>query len=353
MTISVCGKAIEPGRQSCRVRRSSAELREITPEWIELYGRCAGATPFQRPEWLLAWIEEFTPRELWAVELRDEERLAGLAVMLIYPRGGERVLAFAGGGVSDYQGMLCEGGREAEMVQAIVENVEADWDVMEFTDVRSDSQLLDVSGLKKYAREHDFCSVLALPESKKVLLQQFSKRQRANLRGARSRLEHAGGGTVETATQENVLEFLEELFVLHTTRWSDLGEPGVLHDDRVREFHRAAAPSLHARGILRLHRLRIRGQTAAILHSLWDRDTVFCYLQGFDPAYSALSPGTYLFSVVMDLAIESGMRRFDFLRGDEAYKRHWRPKPAPSFCIEMTRNQLLKLHVAEASSNSD
>ncbi|PYV81689.1 MAG: hypothetical protein DMG93_14490 [Acidobacteria bacterium] len=343
--MNVTAQAIAGKAQSLnpRILQSPADIRSLTPEWIDIYGRCPGATPFQRPEWLLAWIEAFAPRELFAIEVRDRQRLVGLALLLIYPRDDQSVLAFAGGGVSDYLGMLCEAGREADLLQAVIAAVQADWSVLELTDLRPNSEILKLHSLKPYILEHDLCFVLDLPSTHDELLHIFSRRQRANLRNARSRLKHAGGAIIETATQDNLLEFLDDLFRLHTSRWSQSGKPGVLHDERVRQFHRICAPALHSRGILKLHRMRVNGHTAAILYSLWERDTVFCYLQGFDPEYATLSPGTQLMFAVMREAIDAGIRKFDFLRGQESYKQHWRPQPSPTFHIALARDQLTRL----------
>lgn len=327
---------------AARVLRTPVEIRSIMPEWIELYQRSA-TTPFQRPEWLLTWINAFSPRELFAVEIRDHQRLVGLAFLLIYPRDGQRVLAFAGGGVSDYLGMLCERGREVDVIQGLRAGINADWDLLELADLHANSEILNLSSLKPYVCEHDLCFVLDLPTMHDELLHLFSKRQRANLRNARSRLEGAGGGTIEAATQASLSEFLDDLFRLHTSRWSRSGEPGVLHDERVRQFHRACAPLLHSQGILKLHRMRVNGDTVAILYSLWGRDTVFCYLQGFDPVYARLSPGTQLMFTVMREAVDAGMRKFDFLRGQESYKQHWRPHLSPTFRLTLARDQLAQL----------
>ncbi|HEY4593430.1 MAG TPA: GNAT family N-acetyltransferase, partial [Thermoanaerobaculia bacterium] len=54
--------------------------------------------------------------------------------------------------------------------------------------------------------------------------------------------------------------------------------------------------------------------------------TVYFYQSGFDPAHSALSPGTLLVAQAIRRAIEEGKTAFDFLRGDEPYKRRWKPQ---------------------------
>jgi CelD/BcsL family acetyltransferase involved in cellulose biosynthesis len=317
-------------------------LKSFITEWSDLYERCRDATPFQRPAWLLAWMDAFSPRDLLMLTVRDAEWLVGIAPLLIYRRDGKRILAFAGGGISDYLGLLYVRGREAEVVQAILECVASNpnWDLLQFTDVPADSSLLTLPVFQSHTYEHDSVSILHLPADRGELLQTFSKRQRANLRNAASRLQRVGGGRIETATPETLSEFLDDLFRLHTTRWSQSGQPGVLHDESTRNFHRYCAPALLEQRVLQIHRLRVEERTIAIIHSLRDRGIVFCYMQGFDPAYASLSPGTQLMFAVIAEAQNQGFRTFDFLRGHESYKQHWRAEPQPTYRISVHRAQL-------------
>jgi CelD/BcsL family acetyltransferase involved in cellulose biosynthesis len=326
-----------------RVLRSPAELRTIAAEWANLWERCPAATTFQRPEWLLPWIETFSPQKMCAIEVRVHSRLVGFAPLLSYPNGEERYLAFMGGGVSDYLDLLADPQWETEIVACVLQNVadEPGWTTLNLTDLPSTSVLLRTPHLATHASEHDTCSALALPQTGDELLHLFSKRQRSNLRNARSRLLKAGGGQVELATAETLPEFLNDLFRLHTTRWSVAGQAGVLHDDRIREFHRGSAPGLLRRGSLHLYRLRSQGRTLAIIQCFFDRDTVFCYLQGFDPEFAYFSPGTQLMLAVLEDAVRLGMRKFDFLRGIESYKLHWRAQSEPTFRLHSARTGLV------------
>ena len=323
-----------------RVLRDFGNLSKIAPEWADLWSRCPGATTFQRPEWLLPWIEVFSPREMIAIEVRHDGRLVGFAPLLIYPRETERVLAFVGGGVSDYLDVLVEPECDLQVIEAILKAIKAvaRWTTLDLTDLPQDSVLLrwsmsgHISGHS--VSQHDICSALTLPRTRAELLHLFSKRQRAKLRNARSRLQKAGGGQVEVATAETLAEFLEDLFRLHTSRWVHVGQAGVLQDHAIKAFHLASAPDFVARGILRLHRLRLSGRTVAAIYSLFEQETVSCYLQGFDPEFADLSPGTQLMFSVMEDAVERGIRKFDFLRGQEAYKQHWRARREPTYRVQ-------------------
>jgi CelD/BcsL family acetyltransferase involved in cellulose biosynthesis len=322
-----------------------ARVAGLASEWGRLFARCRIRTPFQSPEWLLAWIETFSPSNLRVVVVRNHDRLLGVAPLLIYPRDAERLLAFAGGGVSDYLDVLSEPGQESAVVAAVFSAILEDpgWTRLELTDVAPNSVLLRSVALRQLASTHDNTSVLALPSELGELLQCFSKRQRANLRNVRSRLERSGGGSVERATPDTMPEFLEDLFRLHTRRWSDKGEPGVLDDHRLRAFHRMATPGLMASGRLHLYRLRVAVGTAAVMYCLFDANTVYCYLQGFDPGFAFFSPGTLLMSSLMEDAIACGMRSFDFLRGQEAYKQHWRAESRSTYRLCLARDHLRSL----------
>lgn len=322
----------------------------MAPDWTELHERSSDATPFQSPEWLLSWIEAFAPKELRVVEVREDDRLLGLAPLLIYPRDSERVLAFAGGGVSDYLALLLQPDNETEVFRQICRALanHGEWSLLELTDVSRNSRLHKIRELSAYTVEHDVCSVTVLPATSEDLLRLFSDRQRANLRNARSRLERAGGGEVEVATPETLPAFLRDLFELHTMRWSAMNQPGVVQDERVQAFHLLSSRRLLASGRLRLYRMRVQGRTAAVVYSLFQRDTVYCYLQGFDPGFSFFSPGTLLIFSLMQDAVRLGVRRFDFLRGHEPYKQHWRPQVEHTFRISVPHSDIARLFQDQA-----
>src|ERR1700730_3857178 len=188
-----------------RVLTQPAELRDIAGDWHLLCDRCSGATPFQQPEWLLSWVEAFSPENIRVIEVRSGSTLVGLAPLLIYSRGSERVLAFMGGAVSDYLDLLADAQCEHEVVIAILGVLRGlrQWTTLDLTDLSSRSVLLRTA-LAGIATQHDNCSALYLPETREELLQMLSKRQRANLRTARSRIQRAGGGQVELATAETL-----------------------------------------------------------------------------------------------------------------------------------------------------
>lgn len=336
--------------RNTRVLRSLTEFVSLLPEWKELFLRSPNTVPFQDCDWVMAWIREFAPQNLVGVEIREAGRLVGFAPMLIYRRNDEHVLAFAAGGVSDYLGVLVETGREDAIVTELIKAAQTipGWDVLELTDLPLGSCLLHSRVLRPYVKEHDLCFVLSVPSDSEELRQSLSKRQWANLRNARSRTQRQGETIVEVATSANAAEFLEDLFRLHTKRWKELGECGVLADEKLQQFHLVVARSLSSAGKLRLYRMRMNERTIAVNYSFFHQQSVYCYLQGFDPEFSYLSPGTQLMFSVIEEAVRFNARRFDFLRGEEGYKLHWQPRAEPTYRIE-ARRRLLATRLKDAA----
>jgi CelD/BcsL family acetyltransferase involved in cellulose biosynthesis len=110
------------------------------------------------------------------------------------------------------------------------------------------------------------------------------------------------------------------LVTLHERRWNGAG---ALHHPREERLHRSFAADLAAHGQLWLTTLDLDGEPAAAWYGFTCRDTVYFYQSGRDPRWERESLGLVLMGAMIRRAIEQGYRRFDFLRGEEAYKRQW------------------------------
>jgi CelD/BcsL family acetyltransferase involved in cellulose biosynthesis len=112
----------------------------------------------------------------------------------------------------------------------------------------------------------------------------------------------------------------DHLVTLHERRWNGAG---ALHAAREGRLHRTFARDMAARQQLWLTTLDLDGQAAAAWYGFTWRDTVYFYQSGRDPRWERESLGLVLMGAMIRRAIERGYRRFDFLRGEDAYKRQW------------------------------
>ena len=289
------------------------DLEALRGEWSALCDRSPRVTPFQRPEWLIPWVRAFPPGEPWVLAVRREGRLAALAPLLVYPDEGKRTLAFCGGGVSDYCDIVTD---EEEAVTALLAHLEARrerWEVADFEPLPGDSPLLRIS--EGHTETRDVCPGLDLPGRVEDLHEVVPTRQLANLRKYRRKAEKLGELRLQSdGSWEEKLEILLGFY---------LARRGESNGDTLRAFHREVAAGFHARGALGLHLLCLGGDPLAGLYGFRERDTFYCYMQGFDERWAKLSPGAMVVGSVIEEAIRRGVRRIDFLRGREPYKYWW------------------------------
>jgi CelD/BcsL family acetyltransferase involved in cellulose biosynthesis len=327
-----------------RLLRSGDAAEPLLPEWRSLWQRCRLATTFQRPEWILSWMRAFEPSEPLLALVRRQGRLVGLAPLLIYEDQSQRVLGLMGGGVSDYLDVLAEEDAGFEVLAAVLDSTiqpEFSWDLLRLTDLPAASPLLAAGRpLVLKSGRHDVCTELAIPAAAGKASDVIPRHQYDNLKNAEARLQRSGAARIELAGHENLPEFLDALFELHENRWREHGQAGVLAEDKIQAFHRRCAPELLRLGILRFYGLRLDDRLIATLYCFFDREAASCYLQGFDPAYARLSPGTLLLGAAIDDAIRAGKQRVDFLRGQEPYKYRWGVKEASTFCLTAPRELL-------------
>lgn len=302
----------------------TAALLALEPAWWDLFRRSPAATPFQSPAWLLPWWMTFAPGRLSSVAIWDGDHLNALAPFYIEAGPDRRRLLPLGIGVSDYLDILLDPA-STQTADAFVEAIlstAADWDLWSIEEARPGAAILDLPIpplLAGPVEPHSACPVLPLASTLRETIPSTRFRK---WRMARNRLARREG-IVEPTTLKNCADHVEHLFRLHSARWASRGEPGVLADDRVRAFHRRAAPALAAAGLLHGAIVRIAGEAAGVYYGLRGRSEEYAYLSGLDPAFTFESPGTILFCWSIVDSIESGMDSLHFLRGQEAYKYDW------------------------------
>jgi CelD/BcsL family acetyltransferase involved in cellulose biosynthesis len=341
-----------PGSLRTRELKEIGAFEQLSPEWNDLWGRAANATTFQRPEWLLPYMQVFQTAQLWGIEVRQGERLVALAPLCIENKEGERVVAPIGLGVSDYLDVLVDPAEGNAALSAVLNHFAEhrdEWEIIRFSDLRDTSLLLQSElpdGWERAVSPREACPVLDLPKSFDELADTASTRLLASLRNARRRLERHGSFTVEVATEETLPGMLDAFFELHGKRWNQLGTSGVLADASVKSFHCLAAPALLRRGVLRLFVLRLDRRRIAVLYAFFEKRTAYCYLQGFDPAFGTYSPGGLILEAVIRRAIEEEKSAADFLRGRETYKYRWGARDHPTFSVQIRKRAPSKNEIA-------
>lgn len=142
----------------------------------------------------------------------------------------------------------------------------------------------------------------------------------------RSNRLYAGEGQLDLAratTEAERAAWMEELTTLHDTTWRQRGEPGAFATPFLRRFHAELTARALARDELDLLRITAPRGTVGLLYNLRRDNRVYAYQSGLsDPAWHPHArPGLTCHAMAIRMALGRGDAAYDFLAGDQRYKR--------------------------------
>jgi CelD/BcsL family acetyltransferase involved in cellulose biosynthesis len=299
--------------------------------WNGLLDRSKLPSVFMTWQWQTEWARAFAAdRPVQLLSVTDED--GSLTALLPLYEAEPGVLRLLGGvDVSDYLDVIVAAGREEDAWHALLKHNAArpvQWDLHA---IRAASPTLALApalapghGLRAVATVEQRCPVLALPRTWDEYLARLSGKDRHELRRKLRKLERElPDVTVRSHhAPDGWGDALGAFLRLH--RLSKVGKARFM-DERMERFFRDATHALAAAGWARLWFLESKGAPVATFLCVEYGGAVGLYNSGFDPAHAGLAPGIVLLAHVIRDAIERGFPTFDFLRGEEPYKRAFGP----------------------------
>lgn len=286
---------------------------------------------FVGPDWVATALSVFAPSNYLLAVAREGREVVG--VMPIEGRPGRRnVMRFLGSELGDRFEPLCAGAVEQEFLGELASTLEGRGGfrmmVLNHVDVESTwwrrlagGEGSRIAAVAQRESEEFYIDLAGLDWDGYLATRSKSFRKRL------SYIERALGRDHSVLIRESqdssrLDQDLDRFFALHELRWQARGGSS-LADASKREFIRQVATRLLQRGQLRLRFLEVDGTAVASLLA-WKFGGRYCYYQGgFDPAWSKSSVGTLLIGDTIRAAIKEGADEFDFLLGEEPYKRRF------------------------------
>jgi CelD/BcsL family acetyltransferase involved in cellulose biosynthesis len=320
---------------------AAEEIRPLAAVWNSL----ADNVPFRSFEWMESWWRHYSMPG-WQTYLLAVENAAGQIVGIApwylsrSPLSG-RVVQFLGSGevCSEYQTILTLPGYEAAITAALVQWLTTagarDWDLLLLAPTLA-TDSATAAFAEVFARRGNFvyqqpgmrCWQTELPATWDEFVQQLSKSRRQRVRQLSRKYFDTGRVTTRWVTSPSELDEAFPMFVdMHQRRRQSLGQSGCFASKLFAAFHHDVSRRLCAEGKLRLLWTELDGRPVGAEYDFIDGRTVYYYSTGVEPDATADHPGWLAMIGSLRRAIEEGCRRFDFLRGDEAYKCSWGAKP--------------------------
>ena len=358
-----------------RVERSSiADIPRDT--WDELVARNPWATPFSGWAFQRAWWDAYganaheetlilysgdpdsgaAPAAIAPLMHRHEVEPTDAATHTRMRHGAEIELTpvpptataifFGASYHADYATILAAPADLPAVAEAVTDyladpGVRRPWDVVDLRRLRCGDPAADTLAAAFGAREiaegwtlnverEDVNPVVTLPFDTDIdgFLATLGKKQRHEIRRKVRRAQAIG--EIRLDDSADPLSDLETFIELHQKRW---GSDGLFPDTpggaqsrvlfrRLFELHGPDGP-------LKLAFLSVGGRRIAAGIHFETADAYLYYNAGVDPDARDLSPGVLMIYAYIVRALSAGVRRMDFLRGNEPYKYEWGAEDEP------------------------
>ena len=304
---------------------TSESFESLALTWADLWAATPGATAFVHPAWHATWLRHLG-RDAAPVFLsvKREERLIGVAAFDMH-RAEARELGDHT--VRDYAGPLALPGEEAAVAAGVLEWLREDltpgatfWglpaDARMTTAIESAAQ----DGGWSIERSHEAnCPGVDLAGDFQAFVAALPKHDRHELRRKIRNFEAAGDARFESVTApEETSAGMDGLVAMMRASRADKAE---FLTPAMEAFFRDLAETFAGLGQVRLSTLSLDGDAVARTLSFETGDAAYLYNSGYDPEHAKLAVGLVSKAFAIREAIALGKRRFDFLRGDEDYKR--------------------------------
>ncbi|MFB8174970.1 GNAT family N-acetyltransferase [Streptomyces sp. NPDC055966] len=351
------GTGFVPGFTPRRVPELVTELltdeagfAALAPAWERLYGRCAAATPFQSHAWLHSWWLSYgRPGRLRLLLVRSGgELLAAAPLMLV--RRPLPVLVPLGGPISDYADILLDDADDGPAVRALTTALAraARTALVDFREVRPGAAVERIHGCwsgPRRAVPDSLCLELPAVSMDGLVARLPSNKAQQRVRAKLRKLDSLGVERRAVGPEE-VAGALDRLLELHRLQWQGRRVTTEHLQPRFRtHLVRAVGPMVRS-GSAVVTEFRIAGEVLAVDLTLLSRGLAGGYLYGAHPDLRAHKADVAV--MLLDACTDqvTGRGALSLLRGDEPYKRHWRPEPVTNRRLLLARRPTAPLLTA-------
>jgi len=185
---------------------------------------------------------------------------------------------------------------------------------------------LEQAGLATSMEQHESTAVVDLPPSHDDYLASLDKKERHEIRRKLRRFETTCGPPrlVGDSSREALVAFA----AMHRAASGDKGR------FMTGEMETFFADLLCVDGARLDLLVDGAGNALAAGFGFQDEEAYYLYNSAFNPESGRVSPGAVLIDRLLRRAIGEGLLRFDFLKGDEAYKLRLGARPRPLYVVE-------------------
>jgi CelD/BcsL family acetyltransferase involved in cellulose biosynthesis len=332
------------------------DFQTLKNRWNDFLNVSLDNNVFSTWEWLSIWWKHFgKEKQIIILLVEDENEIMAIAPLICSKHkflgfGNLKKISFAGSPESDYNTFILKEKKEkfSELIFDYL-NRYVDWDYLELEDIPENSATMDLLytvPLKIQYKNWEIgqgnvCRYVSLPNSMNAFLTGLSSNMRRNLKrysrklGEKCRLESKNYDEIGS-----VKEAMGTFFKLHQMRWKSKGGLDAFNKPILRDFHIDIAKCLAEKECLNLNFVTANDEPIAATYGFEYNQKTYVYLTGWNPTYSHYMIGNLAHMYGIQKSIQKGLKEYDLMRGNEAYKRLWTTKTRKNLEIRFVQKGL-------------
>ncbi len=312
----------------------------IASYWTDSSRHLRWDSIFVLPTWLKLWWQEFgSGSELYLGTVKQGETIIGIAPLLV--REG-KVSIIGSGDVCDYLDFVVAHGMERDFFSILLDDLgQKGINHLDLRPLRPDSTVLtNLAGIAQNRKYEVICNLvdvsleLDLPSTWDEYLGLLTGKQRHEVRRKLRRLQEAGNVDYRIVEDSAAVHDIMDTFLKLFSK--SRKEKATFMTAKMESFFRSLADTMAKARLLRLGILELDTLPAAMVMCFDYNDCVYLYNSGYDLQYSSLSIGLLSKVLCIKDSIQRGRKRFNFLKGAEAYKYHLGGREIPLYSCQIT-----------------
>jgi CelD/BcsL family acetyltransferase involved in cellulose biosynthesis len=307
-------------------------LIENQKAWKGLFETIKSSDFYLHPYWHISWWKSFGKgKKMHVIFLLNTEKVVGIFPLAFY-RGSLkeaklRILGFSGGTQTDRSNFLLHPDYRnvgVRFFQNEFENLLKKVDISFLHSVPQDSWLFDndffkdkIVHSKKYSLPFLNLANLSFEQLQKT----WKASHRGDIRRQTRRLEELGELSLTVySDKEAVNNLLSKFLDMHSSRW------GYKFDEKyykILNFYSGLINRFQDEETIHFSALQLNKIPISYHFGFVHKNRFLYYKPAYDIEYQNYSPGKVHIAKLLGLGIQLKWEVFDFLLGDESYKRNW------------------------------
>ncbi len=288
---------------------------------------------FTLPTWLKVWWQEFgSGAELYLGTVREGEKIIGIAPLQL-SQGQASIIGSAN--VCDYLDFIVVPGREVDFFGVLLDDLrDKGINHLDLGPLRPDSTVLthlvgiaQNRGYEVLRQPEDVSLELDLPSSWEEYLEMLDGKQRHEVRRKLRNLSQEGKVDYHTIKDSNAVDKAMDTFLKMFSE--SRRDKATFLTTQMESFFRSMVDAIARARLLRFGVLDLDSVPVAMILYFDYNNCVYLYNSGYAPQYDSLSVGLICKVLSIQESIQEGKKRFDFLKGNEAYKYHLGGREVP------------------------